>query len=69
MLHQDNHHFLDEACRLLVRKRHTRDLSEMVAYDKLLELVTGVERNQTIVESYLSKYTLGYLCTDVNVPM
>ena len=62
MLHQDNHHFLDEACRLLVRKRHTTNHSEMVAYDKLMELVVDVKRNQTIVESYFSRYDLRFLC-------
>ena len=62
MLHQDNHHFLDEACRLLVRKRYTQIHTEMVAYDKLMELVTGVKRNKPIVESYFSKYDLRFLC-------
>tara|TARA_B110000285_G_scaffold167655_1_gene187437 strand:- start:31138 stop:31467 length:330 start_codon:yes stop_codon:yes gene_type:complete len=62
MLHQDNHHFLNEACRLLVRKRDTQNHSEMVAYDKLMELVTSVKRNKPIVESYFSKYDLRFLC-------
>jgi len=61
MLHQDNHHFLNEACRLLVRKQYTQNHSEMVAYNKLMELVTGVTRNKTIVDSYFSKYDLKFL--------
>jgi hypothetical protein len=65
MLHINNHHFLEEACKLLVRKRHTKNIAEMIAYDKLLELVLGVKTNRDIVCKYTEKYRLKFVCTKV----
>ena len=65
MLHVDNHHFLEEACKLLVRKRKTKNIAEMVAYDKLLELVLKVKKNKSVVQIYVKKYALDFICTKV----
>lgn len=65
MLHINNHHFLEEACKLLVRKRHTKIIAEMIAYDKLLELALGVKTNFDIVDKYTTKYNLKFICTKV----
>jgi hypothetical protein len=65
MLHLNNHHFLEEACKLLVRKRQTKNIAEMVSYDKLLELVLKVKTNWDIVEKYITKYKLKFICTKV----
>jgi hypothetical protein len=65
MLHLNNHHFLEEACKLLVRKRQTKNIAEMVSYNKLLELVLRVKTNWDIVEKYVTKYKLTFICTKV----
>ena len=65
MLHLNNHHFLEQACMLLVRKRDTKNIPEMIAYDKLFELVLKVKMktNQETVQKYISKYQLHSICT------
>lgn len=63
MLHINNHHFLEEACKLLVRKRNTTNIAEMVSYDKLFELVRKVKKNRNIVDRYINDYNLKSICT------
>lgn len=58
MLHTNNHSFLEEACKLLVRKRNTTNLAEMVSYNKLFELVISVNKNFDIVNKYITTHKL-----------
>ena len=63
MLHLNNHHFLEEACKLLVRKRNTTNIAEMISYDKLFELVCKVKTNRNVVDRYIHNYKLKSICT------
>lgn len=58
MLANKNYHFLDEACKLLIRARNVTETAEMVAYDKLLSLMKKVKSR----EKWLEEHKIQYLC-------
>lgn len=60
MLANKNHHFLEEACKLLLRERGVTAIEERVAYDKLLSLMKQVKGK----EKWLERNNIQYLCTE-----
>ena len=61
MLAVRNFHFLDEACRLLIRERNTTDILDQIAYDKLLNALQKVDNIR--VRRLLDDHKIKYLCT------
>lgn len=61
MLSNNNYHFLEEACRLLVRTEKTKDLPIIRAHNKLLQKIVKASEKRIIAKTYIYQYRLKYI--------
>jgi hypothetical protein len=62
MVAHRNFHFIDEACRLLVRVRNSTDIYDKIAYDKLLNTLLECENKKVL--RFIEDNKIKYLCVE-----